>query len=219
MSVLLELTIPAKEFHLGEVLSGVSGMHLELERIVPTGNMVMPFIWATGTDHDAFERKVRDHPTVKELLVLDIIGDSGLYRIEWGDGPHHLIEGVSESDAVVMQASGNGDWTFHLRFTDHERLSQFHNYVIDYEIPIHIERTYTLTETTERGHRFDLTVEQQEALVLALRRGYFETPTAVGLDELADELEISRQALSSRIRGGNEKILQEVLLSSAEEFS
>jgi predicted DNA binding protein len=219
MSVLLEFTIPARAFHLGDVLSGGSGMHLELERIVPTGNMVMPFIWATGSGHAGFERKVRDHPSVKELVVLDTIGDRGLYRIEWADGPHNLIEGVSEADTVVMQASGNGDWTFRLRFSDHERLSQFHNYVIDHDIPIHIERTYTLSETTERGHRFNLTVEQREALILALRRGYFETPSAASLDELADELEISRQALSSRIRGGNEKILQEVLLSSADTFS
>lgn len=218
MSVLLEFTIPAQAFHLGEVLSGHPGMHLELERIVPTENVMMPFIWATGTDHDDFEREVRGHSAVEELLRLDVIGDKALYRIVWADGPHDLIKGVSETDAVVMQAHGNGDWTFRLRFSDHDKLSQFHNYVLDNGLPIHIERTYTLNETTERGHQFNLTVEQREALVLALQRGYFETPSAVGLDELADELDISRQALSTRIRRGNEKILRGVLMSSADSF-
>jgi len=218
MSVLLEFTIPAHAFHLGEVLSGHPEMHLELERIVPTGNMVMPFVWATGTDHEAFKRKVRDHPDVEELLVLDIIGDNALYRIKWADGTHDLIKGVSDTDATVMQASGNSDWTFRLRFPDHDKLSQFHSYVLDRDIPIHIERTYTLSETTERGHRFNLTVEQREALVLALNRGYFETPSAVSLDELAHELDISRQALSTRIRRGNEKILNGELISPPDRF-
>lgn len=218
MSVLLEFSIPGKEFQLGRVLSGPPEMHLELERIVPTGAMMMPFVWATGDDHDAFERKVRAHSTVADLLVLDVLGDSGLYRIEWADEPTDLIEGIARADAVVLEARGNGDWTFRLRFPDHDKLSQFHNYVIDRDIPIHIERTYTLTERTQRGHRFDLTAEQREALVLALQRGYFETPSAVSLDDLAEELEITRQAVSARIRRGNEKILHEVLLSSAAQF-
>lgn len=218
MSVLLEFSIPGKEFQLGRVLSGPPEMHLELERIVPTGAMMMPFVWATGDDHDAFERKVRAHSTVADLLVLDVLGDSGLYRIEWADEPTDLIEGIARADAVVLEARGNGDWTFRLRFPDHDKLSQFHNYVIDRDIPIHIERTYTLTERTQRGHRFDLTAEQREALVLALQRGYFETPSAVSLDDLAEELDITRQAVSARIRRGNEKILHEVLLSSAAQF-
>ncbi|WP_157533205.1 helix-turn-helix domain-containing protein, partial [Haloferax profundi] len=45
--------------------------------------------------------------------------------------------------------------------------------------------------------------------------GYFETPSEVSLDELADELDITRQALSNRIRLGNEKVLYGALLSSS----
>jgi predicted DNA-binding protein YlxM (UPF0122 family) len=40
----------------------------------------------------------------------------------------------------------------------------------------------------------------------------------MSLDEHAEELDISRQALSTRIRRGNEKILERVLLSSTNEF-
>lgn len=218
MSVILEFSIDGEAFQLGTVLSGLPEMHLELERIVPTGNMIMPFVWATGDDHGAFEENVRNHPSVKEFLVLDRIGDSGLYRIEWENAPTDLIEGIAEADAVVLQAHGNERWVFRLRFIDHDRLSRFHNYVIEHDTTIHIERTYTLTEENERGYRFDLSSEQREALVLALQRGYFATPSEASLDELADELGISRQALSKRIRRGNEKVLRRILLSSAGDF-
>jgi len=90
-SVILEFSIPASEFQLGEALSG-SSVQLELERIVPTGNTIMPFVWATGDDHDRFAETVRSHPNVRELLALDRVGDSGLYRIEWETPPKDPTE-------------------------------------------------------------------------------------------------------------------------------
>lgn len=217
MSVILEFTVDNEDFQLGRLLSGApSGMHLELERVVPTGHMVIPFIWATGENHDVFEERVRNQPLVKELLALDRVGDTGLYRIEWVREPTNLIDGIAEADAVVLEACGNDTWLFRLRFPDHAKLSLFHNYVVEHDIPIHIEQTYTLTEEVEGKYRFGLSPERREALILALRRGYFETPSEISLDELAEELDISRQALSDRIRRGNQKILRRVLLSSVE---
>ncbi len=219
MSVILEFTIDGEDFKLGAVLSGPETMHLELERIVPTGPMIMPFVWVTGANHDAFEDTVQSDPAVNEFLALDVIGDSALYRVNWHDDPSDLIEGIAAADAVVLEARGNREWHFRLRFPDHDKLSYFHNFILEHEIPIHIERTYTLAETTERGHRFDLSQEQREALVLATRQGYFTTPRGTSLDELAEGLGISEQAVSNRIRRGNEKILQQVLLTSASDLA
>jgi predicted DNA binding protein len=218
MSVILEFSIPSQDFSLGQVLAGPPRMHCELERIVPTGDMVMPFVWVTGTDHEGFAESVREHESVKELLVLDTVDESGLYRIEWAEEPTDLIEGIASADAVLLQASGNGTWEFRLRFPDHDDLSAFHNYIIERNIPCHIDRTYTLAETGKSGYRFGLSEAQREALLLALRRGYFATPSEMTLDELADELNISRQALSDRIRRGNEQVLRKALLSTVDDF-
>jgi predicted DNA binding protein len=215
MSVILEFTIDGEDFELGRVLSGPPDFHLELERVVPTGDMVMPFVWATGDAHEAFEESVRAHAAIRKFVVLDRIADSGLYRIEWEETPTDLIEGIARAEAVVLEAQGDGTWTFRLRFTDHEALSEFHDYLIDHDVPLHVERTYATAETVERSRQFDLTHEQREALVLALERGYFASPSRASLEELAEGLGISRQALSQRIRRGNETILRSVLLSGA----
>ena len=218
MSVILEFSIANDGFQLGEVLTGQPDMHLELERVVPTGQMIMPFVWATGENHAAFEEKVRAHPLVKELRILDKFSDSALYRIEWDDSPTDLIEGIAQSDGIVLEARGGSRWTFRLRFPDHDKLSSFHNFVLERDLPIHIDRTYTLTEPTDHGHRFDLSTEQREALLLALERGYFASPSEIELEALADELDISRQALSTRIRTANEQVLQKALLRSADDY-
>ena len=217
MSVILEFSIDSQDFQLGEVLSTPTDMQLELERIVPTGDMVMPFVWATGDGHTTFEEQVRGHPAIKACLPLDSLGESTLYRIEWEEDTD-LIQGIAAANAVILEAYGNGEWAFRLRFPDHDRLSHFHNFVLEHDLPMHIDRTYTLTETTERGHRFDLSQQQREALLLATQGGYFATPREIGLDELAEQLGISEQAVSNRIRRGNEKILRQVLLTSAGDF-
>lgn len=47
-----------------------------------------------------------------------------------------------------------------------------------------------------------LTSKQREAVRLAFERGYFTVPREVSLTELADELEISRQAFTHRLQRG-----------------
>lgn len=211
MSVVLEFSVASDAFRLGRALSVPSEMRFELERVVPTGTAPMPFVWATGDDHAAFEAAVRNDPAVGELLVLDRIDDRGLYRIRWTESPTDLLEAIAAADGTILEARGDGDWTFRLRFEDHDALSRFHADVTERELPIRIDRTYALSAAAERGDRFDLTAEQREALLLALRRGYFATPREAGLDELADELHITRQALSDRVRRANEKVLRGAL--------
>lgn len=110
-----------------------------------------------------------------------------------------------------LEARGSDRWSFRLRFPDHAALSAFHATVRERGIRLHVERTYTPSGPPDDRTRVDLSAAQREALCLALRRGYFETPSAVTLDELAEELGITRQALSTRIRLGNEAVLRQVL--------
>ncbi|WP_276259020.1 helix-turn-helix domain-containing protein [Haloglomus litoreum] len=217
MSVYLEFTIEADAFHLGRVLDPPPGISLELERVVPTGSMVVPFVWVTGEDYSAFERGVRSHSAVESLTALDRNGEQGLYRLEWKHSPTDLIDAMARSDAVILEATGDTSWTFRLRFTNHDNLTAFHNAIDDQHISIQVKRTYTLTKESSRGQRLDLTPEQREALVLAVKWGYFASPREVSLGELAEEFGISQQATSKRIRQANEKILQEVLLPVGED--
>lgn len=135
------------------------------------------------------------------------------------DQPTDLLAALADTDAVVLEASGDGVWQFRVRFSDHDKLSAFHNAIIKEDIPIHIERTYTLSEPIATGHRLGLTNDQREALLLALQGGYFASPSETSLDDIADELGISRQAVSKRIRRGNETVPRKTLLSSAKDFT
>jgi predicted DNA binding protein len=171
-------------------------------------------VWVAGSDHERFAETVLGHPLVGEFLLLDRIDDSRLYRIVWETVPTDLIAGIAESEATVLEATGDGRWVFRLRFEDHAGLSAFHDYCADHGIDVRVERIDTVGGAAERRRRFGLSREQREALVLALRRGYFATPRETALADMAVELGISRQALSNRIRRGNEAVLRTALRPS-----
>lgn len=218
MSVVLEFSIDADAFQLGRMLAQTPRTHVVLERIVPTDPGVMPYLWATGSDLGAFEAGVRSEAAVERFQALDELDGRGLYRIDCTVSPSDLVTTIAESDGTVLEAEGDETWVFRLRFPDQDALSGFHERIVEYGIPIHVEQTYPLSAAPERGQRFDLTPDQREALVLALERGYFASPRAVTLDHLADDLGITRQAVSQRIRRGNEQVLRRVLQSASSDL-
>jgi predicted DNA binding protein len=219
MSVIAELTIPAGGFDLGRITQAAESVHIELERVVPVGGEAMPFFWASGTDFETFERNIRAEEIVESLTAIARTGDRVLYHVEWGDTVHSLTSILQDSNATILEAHGNDPWLFRLRFPDHRGLRDFHNRCMDDGIEFHVDRIYTLEEDQDATWSFDLTPEQQTALVSAVERGYFEVPRGVTLTEVAEELGISQQATSERVRRGANTVLRKVLLSrSAADF-
>lgn len=214
MSVVLEFTLDARSFTLGQVLCEGPSVAIELERIVPTGDKLMPFFWADGdpADLDAFEQAVRTRDEVSHLLCLDELADARLYEVEWTPSPESLIVGLVAADGTIFEGRGTPDrWRFVVRFPDHERVAAFHNFLTDHGIEVHIDRLVTLTESERGGYAFDLSPEQREVLVRAVDGGYFEVPRGVELETIADALDITSQAASERLRRGADTVLRAVL--------
>ena len=215
MSVVAEFTIPAETFGLGRLLTSRSEVRIELERLVPTGNEVMPYFWVAVPDGDfeTFERELRADPLVCELNVLDRADGETLYAIEWERIPESLVQGIVRSEGAILEGRAtDGHWRFMLRFPDHAHLATFNDFLADHDIDIHVERVDARGDDHGREYAFDLTDEQRETLTNAVRRGYFEVPRGVTLTDLAEELGITRQAASERVRRGANTVLRSVLL-------
>lgn len=212
MSVVAEFMIPAEAFAFGEALSTDPPMTVLLERIVPVDGAPTPFIWVSGGDFDGFETTVRESEHVTGLSKLDEIEGRRLYRVGWEPEGADLLGGIVTMEGVILQASGAGTWTFQLRFPDHDHLGEFYSYVTENDIALNVDNVQVLAEDTGSEHDFDLTMEQREALTLAVRRGFYEVPRGTTLSALADELGVSNQAASERIRRGSARVLGPFLL-------
>lgn len=95
----------------------------------------------------------------------------------------------------------DGYWYLRFRFSDHQNVADFYQYLTDNGITdFDIHSIYELTSRSDRNGRDDLTDEQREALIAAARNGYFDVPRGVTLEDLGEELGVSQQAVSQRIR-------------------
>jgi predicted DNA binding protein len=214
MTVILEFTLAWDEFALGRALSSASDRQVQLERIIPAENTVIPFFWVVGERPEQLKADVDASEYVQNLSVVDQIGDHTLYRVEWTGEYEDLLNGIVATGGTILEGEGSEEWYFQLRFLDHEHVADFYNFCTERDIPIHIERTYTLTEESLRGRNFGLTPKQREALLVALERGYFATPQETDMSEMAEELGITQQAFSDRLRRAERKVLENVLTSS-----
>ena len=130
----------------------------------------------------------------------------------WTETPP-LLDALTACGGVIFEVNADRRWAFRVRFPDHDAVSSFYDRLPD--VDLEVDRVWTLTDEFERDDRFGPTPEQREAVSLAFDRGYFETPRNATLSALADELGISQQAFSDRVRRANEKILRRVLRPAA----
>ena len=213
MSVLAEIAVPASEFVLTDTLTTVPDTRIEIKRVVAGTENVTPYFWAFGGNLERFEQTLRDDPSTREILTLEENQENErFYRVIWqGDVPN-LLTAVSDAKATVLEAmSDEEEWELKVLFPDQEALTQFHDYCIEHDFSFQLQRVYRPENPQEQGE-YDVTDEQLEALVAAYDAGYFNVPRDQTLTELADQLGISRNALSARLRRGTRNLLSNTLV-------
>lgn len=213
MSVIVDLTVPADAFAVGEVLSMEGQTRMVLESVVPLGDLAIPFVRVFG-GRDRFEESVRENPDVGEIRMVSEHDDEVLYAIEWDIGSEHFFEGIAEHRGTILEATGRrGTWSFELRFETHEGLSNFQSYCREAAIPIEVSALYNPTKP-EAGPWYGLTPAQREALSRAVTAGYYSIPRETTTKGLADEFEISDQAMTERLRRAIVNLVTSTLLVS-----
>ena len=208
MSVIAEFSIEADQFLLGRIIAEFPDVAVELERVVPTGNRIMPYIWGYGEDLGEFITAMQGHPNVKSITAVDQVDNQALFKIEWEDPTEQLIAGIAETTATILKAHSDNTWAFEIRFEDHQGLAEFNKYCTVHGIEYSLERVSALTDSQYFQQSYALTKPQYEALSLAVEHGYFEIPREVTYNELAEQLDISEQALSERVRRATNKVLR-----------
>ncbi|RDI71870.1 helix-turn-helix domain-containing protein [Halopelagius longus] len=204
-------TVPSNKFPLGTVFERLPGVTVELERIIPARDVVIPYFWVRGVETDDIEGAFSEHSGVKQIQFVDAVADEYLLRVEWALDYDDVLTILTETKIALIEAVGtNKQWTFDIRGDDRQDIAEFQHRCRELEIPIALTKLHALTPI-ESETEAALTDAQQEALVLAYERGYFNTPRDVTMENLGDELGISQQAVASRLRRGISSVLGSTL--------
>lgn len=213
MAVLAEVVVPPGEFVLADTLTALPGVRIEIQRVVGGTDHVTPYFWAAGGDLDAFDRELRSDDSTRDVVALQDSDDERLYRVEWEPSIPSLVDAVSDAKATILNAVNDeaGMWKTKILFPERGALSAFHDYCLDSGFSLTLERVYR-PETPEEHAEYGVTEKQRVALEAAYRAGYFDVPRDHTLSEVADDLGISRNALSARLRRGHRNILSRTLV-------
>ena len=216
MSVVGDFRIPAGSFALEHALPAVPEMRVEADRMSShSPEEVMPFLWATGGDFEAFADALDEDPLVDTVSVVEEVGEEALYRLVWEEPFLELIHEMVDHHASVLEATARGDhWRLRLRFADEGRVSSFQSHFR--ETGRRFEVLSLRPPEGPRQREYGLTPEQHEALVTAVRSGYFSIPRETSVEAVGETLGISANAASQRIRRGSEALVRSSLMTGSE---
>ena len=200
MSVITEVRIPPDDFDLGQILSLNGASAIELETLVPSGEVTVPLFWVYEPLEDGFLDTVERYPTVTSVAEMDVFEDRILFRLEWDASQDRLFQCILNNQGQILSATGTPEgWHFELRFPNREAMSQYQTCCEDAHISSELIRVYNPTNPGA-GPWYGLSEPQREALMLAVQMGYYDIPRGCTTEELADELGISDQAVTERLR-------------------
>lgn len=216
MAIEASFTTTEGEFPLAAVFSELPGAQIELDRVVPTNDAIVPYFWVSDAGVTEINMSVVDHPGINDIRVIDTVDDNAFIRIDWDFGYESILTALIETDATLISAIGKQEkWTFEIRGNDQQAVSDFRSYCHEHEIPVELTQLHALS-ALRSGREYDLTEAQREALTLAYARGYYDSPRQVPQQALADELEITRQAVASRLQRGTRRLIASTVVTQNE---
>lgn len=217
MASIFEFEIPTEEFGLQETLTKLPDVLIEIERVVADDpDRITPYVWARTDDFEALEAAFDDDPTVEELTMLTDMGKERSYQMTWGGSIDRIVPLLTDHQGTITHAHGSSDgWSLRVLFPDRAALSEASDYLREAGFTLKVEAIY---EAVDDGHmQHGLTEIQRDTLVAAFEAGCFDVPREKSLSELSEDLGLSHQALSERLRRATGSLVDSTLIIGDEE--
>lgn len=200
-------------FALAHALAAVPEVTIEADKTAAHSTaFVMPSLWATGGDLDAFESALSSDPTVDAVVTAEPFGEYRFFHLRWADAVNERVDTIIDHEGTILDARvREQNWVLRIRFVDRSQFDAFREKVVErtgaYDL---LDLTATKGPHTAES---DLTPAQRDALVAAVDRGYFDIPRDATVAEVAGDLGVSEQAASERLRRGVQNLVTGVLVT------
>ncbi|KAB1192180.1 DNA-binding protein [Haloferax sp. MBLA0076] len=198
MCLIAEVLVPLSALPFGRSVEEYD-IELELEQTIPLTDSVTSFVWARGPDASNF-RPVVEASETHDVTLVATVPNGALYGSDWDPGTSRLFAGLPDHETVLLECTSTEEyWRLRLRVPSHSVLSDLRIHWANNGIEAEFDQITPLA-ADEAPLGEGLTDSQREALLLALELGYFDDHRRTSLDELGEELDISRQAVAARLR-------------------
>lgn len=134
--------------------------------------------------------------------------------MKWTSDSYCRMGILLQSQGLLLSSQGaDSQWQLNLLYPDRETLRQASECCERFGLSLTIDAIWSFgsDQRTQSG----LTSVQHETLIYSCQQGYFKVPREIGLDDLAEQIGISHQALSERLRRGHNTLINATLCDSA----
>lgn len=216
MGLEASFTVEDSEFPLSAVFEQLSSVTIELDRVVPTSTTAIPYFWIYTDDTSKLTTDLTEDVGVDQIKIIDQVEEAMFVRIDWNLDHESVLTAIINTDVTLLSGRGRGgQWVFNLRAQDQSGISNFETYCRDHNLSVELTQLHTVSPL-KNGREYDLTADQRIALELAYNRGYFESPREASQEDLAAELDITHQAVSSLLQRGLRQLVASTLATSQE---
>lgn len=211
MTVEASFTVDQPDFPLSAVFDDLAGATIELDRVVPTTDAVVPYLWIHGGSASDLTTDLSEDAGIDDVTVVDELDDQFIVRVRWNFDHESVLTAIVATEVVLLSGIGSEErWTFEVRASEQADLSAFQTYCRDHDVPIELTQLHELSADDSEGD-YGLTDGQRQVVELAYANGYFDSPRAATQGDIAEELDVSRQAVSSRLQRGLRQLVADTV--------
>lgn len=213
------------QFHLDSPLldravSADSDVTIDIEKLDSSPSVPLRVVfWARGDSFDEFEDALALDPTVEEFTVLASEQTQRMYSVVVAEGVHcvDLYARSIDLHGVLIDATRDrSGWTMEMLFPDRDAFGSFRRACDEAELSVTVESIHSGHVDRTKADA-DLTPAQREILSRAVEVGYFDIPRETTLRGLGNDVGVSGQAASERLRRGMETLVRETLTNHLDE--
>lgn len=209
MSVILDHALRPEGIVMEETLAATD-VRFEVERVTaPEPTNPRLFIWVTGT-LDAFDAALNEDPTVSDVKTLREEESRRLYSLRTTDAADTVLYPLWTELGGEGLTGRYADswWHGRIRFPSRADAAAYQEALAEHGVE---SRLKSIRRDDGEVPGSAVTPEQRAALRTAYRAGYFEVPRTATMQEIAEELGVSTQAVSERLRRGYARLVEREL--------
>jgi predicted DNA binding protein len=216
MAAIIEFSLPTEEFALEETFDTHPGAHIEIERVVADDpEQITPYVWVRTDDFEAFEAALEDDPTVESVTRFSETDEERSYQMTWTGSIDFIVQVLTEYSGTITHADGSADgWDLRVVFPDRQALSRAYEAAQQAGLQFEVKTIYGAEDP--RGVQYGLTEAQRNMLAAAFEAGYFSVPRETSLSDLAEQQDISHQALSEWLRRATGQLVESTLITHSD---
>ncbi|MFC5367153.1 helix-turn-helix domain-containing protein [Salinirubrum litoreum] len=212
MGIFGEFRVPPQALALSETFEAEPETAIQIDRVVASEmESLTPYFIVSGVSNTAFEAAASSDESIDALQQILDAEMGTMYRAVWGDRVEALVQEYTNEGTSILKAMGTADgWVLRIRFDGHALIGKFTSHLRDRGFSFDLVRLHEMSYA-QTGSQFGLTPKQQEALVTAWQMGFFDLPRETSMVAVAEELDITPQSLSDRLRRAQNTLIGDAL--------